>query len=98
MMSYRIENRRDRRKDFLSDIKKKATGSSGGGRSMHPSPTAPNPPQTPHTSAGLMRGAACLLPHTSPSTPTPTNSTPAKLPQGRLSDPGGPVHCVQEKW
>src|SRR5712691_2863121 len=83
MVSYMIEDRRGRRKALLSDIK----GEGCQAAACTPGPTAPNPPQTPYTSASLMGDAARMLPQGAPSTLTAIKSTPTKLTQWRLSDP-----------
>src|SRR5712691_4113017 len=83
MVSYRIEDRRGRRKALLSDIK----GEDYQAAACTPGPTAPNPPQTSYTTARLMRTAACRLPPGSPARITTAKSTPRKLTQWRLSDP-----------
>jgi len=54
-----------------------------------------NPPQTPHTSAALMRGAASTLPLGVPSRITPIKSIWGKLTEWRLSDPGRARDLVQ---
>jgi hypothetical protein len=87
MVSYRIEDRRGRRKDFLSDIK----GEGFQAAACTPGPTAPSPPQTPYTSASLMGEAARMLPQGAPSTLTSIKSAPAKLTQWPLSDPARPT-------
>ena len=56
-------------KDFLSDIKGESPQAATAGRYI-PSSIAPNPPQTPHTAARLLRGAAYVLSQGSPSSIT----------------------------
>ena len=81
-MSYRIENRSGRHKDFLSDIKEEGCQAVA----CTPGPTTPNPPQTPYTSAGLMGDAARMLPRGALSTVTLGKSIPQKFTQWPLSE------------